>query len=145
MNKNALPKEAEKMLSEKSINDIETAIGEKIELQVEAALTTQDELYAEKLQELVAAIDKDHCTKLSRVVEAIDINNATKLVKVAKKYERELGQDASEFKNTLVESISHYIEEYIQESIPTRAITEATQNRTARDVLTNLRKVLAVD
>jgi len=145
MNKNVLPEEAEKILSEKSIDDIETAISEKIELQVEAALTNQDELYAEKLQELVSAIDKDHSTKLTRVVEAIDHSNAIKLVKVVKKYERELGADASKFKNTLVESISDYIEEYIQESVPTKAITEATQNRGARDVLNNLRKVLAVD
>ena len=145
MNKNVLPEQAEKILSEKSIDDIETAISEKIELQVEAALTNQDELYAEKLQELVSAIDKDHSTKLTRVVEAIDHSNAIKLVKVVKKYERELGADASKFKNTLVESISDYIEEYIEESVPTEAITEATQNRGARDVLNNLRKVLAVD
>ena len=38
MNKNVLPEEAEKILSEKSIDDIETAISDKIELQVEAAL-----------------------------------------------------------------------------------------------------------
>ena len=145
MNKNVLPEQAEKILSEKSIDDIETAISEKIELQVEAALTNQDELYAEKLQELVSAIDKDHSTKLTRVVEAIDHGNAIKLVKVVKKYEKEIGADASKFKNTLVESISDYIEEYIQESVPTEAITEATQNRGARDVLNNLRKVLAVD
>ena len=145
MNKNVLPEQAEKILSEKSIDDIETAISEKIELQVEAALTNQDELYAEKLQELVSAIDKDHSTKLTRVVEAIDHSNAVKLVKVVKKYEKEIGADASKFKNTLVESISDYIEEYIQESVPTEAITEATQNRGARDVLNNLRKVLAVD
>ena len=145
MNKNVLPEEAEKILSEKSIDDIETAISDKIELQVEAALANQDELYAEKLQELVSAIDKDHSSKLTRVVEAIDHSNATKLVKVVKKYERELGTDASKFKNTLVESISDYIEEYIQESVPTAAITEATQNRSARDVLNNLRRVLAVD
>ena len=145
MNKNVLPEEAEKILSEKSIDDIETAISEKIDLQVEAALTNQDELYAEKLQELVSAIDKDHSGKLTRVVEAIDHSNAIKLVRVVKKYERELGADASKFKTTLVESISDYIEEYIQESVPTQAITEATQNRAARDVLNNLRKVLAVD
>ena len=75
----------------------------RIELQVEAALTNQDELYAEKLQELVSAIDKDHSTKLTRVVEAIDHGNAIKLVKVVKKYEKEIGADASKFKNTLVE------------------------------------------
>ena len=49
MNKNVLPEEAEKILSEKSIDDIETAISDKIELQVEAALANQDELYQQQL------------------------------------------------------------------------------------------------
>jgi hypothetical protein len=143
--KKALPKQAEEVLTEESVEAIETAIEEKIQLSVEAALTNQDELYAEKLEELVTAIDKDHTGKLKRVVEAVDVNNANKLIRVVKKYEKELTSDASTFKSTLVESISDYLEEYIEESVPTQAIEEATKNRTAREVLNNLRKVLAVD
>jgi|TARA_R100001594_G_scaffold64668_1_gene98998 hypothetical protein len=141
----ALPKQAEEVLTEESVEAIETAIHEKIQLSVEAALTNQDELYAEKLEELVTAIDKDHTSKLKRVVEAVDVNNANKLIRVIKKYEKELTGSASSFKTTLVESISDYLEEYLEESVPTRAIEEATKNRTAREVLGNLRKVLAVD
>tara|TARA_R100000008_G_scaffold54522_1_gene33324 strand:- start:34 stop:891 length:858 start_codon:yes stop_codon:yes gene_type:complete len=143
--KRALPEQAEEVLTEESVKAIETAIEEKIQLSVEAALTNQDELYAEKLEDLVSAIDKDHTTKLKRVVEAVDHNNANKLIKVVKRYEHELNGRANKFKNTLVESISDYLEEYLEESVPTRAIEEATKNRTAREVLGNLRKVLAVD
>ena len=143
--KQALPEQAEEVLTEESVKAIETAIEEKIQLSVEAALTNQDELYAEKLEDLVSAIDKDHTTKLKRVVEAVDHNNANKLIKVVKRYEHELNGRANKFKNTLVESISDYLEEYLEESVPTRAIEEATKNRTAREVLGNLRKVLAVD
>lgn len=145
MNKKALPEQAEEVLTEESVQAIESAIGEKIQLSVEAALTNQDELYAEKLEDLVSAIDKDHTTKLKRVVEAVDHNNANKLIKVVKRYDHELNGRASKFKDTLVESISDYLEEYLQESVPTQAIEEATKNRTAREVLGNLRKVLAVD
>lgn len=140
-----LPESVKEVLTEESITAIETAIKDKVTLSVEAALAGQDELYAEKLQELVTAIDKDHTTKLKRVVEAVDQNNAAKLVKVVNKYERELNDNAKRFKNTLVESISDYLEEYIDEAIPSASILEATQNRTAMEVLTNLRKVLAVD
>jgi len=145
MNNELLPKELQEVLTEDSVNAIETAIKEKVELSVEAALTNQDELYAEKLEELVAAIDKDHTDKLKRVVEAVDTSNATKLIHVVKKYEKEINEDASNFKESLVESISDYIEEYIDESIPVAAIEEATKNRTASEVLSNLRNVLAVD
>jgi hypothetical protein len=124
---------------------IEEAIKSKVTLAVEAALTSQDELYSEKLQELVQAIDKDHSSKLKRIVEAVDKNNADKLVKVIKKYEGEISDSAKEFKNTLVESISDYLEEYVDEALPAEAVLEATQNRTAMEVLNNLRSVLAVD
>jgi hypothetical protein len=146
MNKEkALPEQAEEVLTEESVQAIETAIEEKIQLSIEAALTSQDELYAEKLQELVGAIDKDHTTKLKKVVKVVDINNANKLINVVKRYEKELTGTANTFKTTLVESISDYLDEYIEESVPTEAIEEATKNRTAREVLSNLRKVLAVD
>ena len=144
-NNKALPEQAEEVLTEDSVKEIETAIEEKIQLSVESALTSQDELYAERLEELVGAIDKDHTDKLKRVVEAVDTNNATKLINVVKRYENELNGRASNFKTTLVESISDYLDEYIQEAVPTQAIEEATKNRTAREVLNNLRKVLAVD
>jgi len=141
----ALPEQAAEVLTEDSVKEIETAIEEKIQLSVEAALTDQDELYAEKLEELVDAIDKDHTDKLNRVVEAVDHNNANKLITVVKRYENELNGRANKFKSTLVESISDYLEEYIDEAIPIQSIEEATKNRTSREVLANLRKVLAVD
>tara|TARA_R100000951_G_scaffold115736_1_gene124831 strand:- start:863 stop:1714 length:852 start_codon:yes stop_codon:yes gene_type:complete len=145
MNKDLLPEELKDVLTEDSVSSIETALKEKVDLSVEAALTTQDELYAEKLEELVARIDSDHAAKMEQVVESVDENNAKKLVAVVKKYERELNEDASEFKNVLVESISDYIEEYIDEAVPVQAIQEATTNKTALSVLNNLRNVLAVD
>lgn len=146
MNKDQLlPESVKEILSEESITTIEEAIKDKITLSVESALTSQDELYSEKLEELIAAIDKDHSAKLNRIVEAVDANNTKKLMQVVKKYENDINVDAKEFKNTLVESISDYLEEYIDEAIPSEAVLEATQNRTAMEVLKNLRQVLAVD
>jgi hypothetical protein len=145
MNQELLPESLKEILTEDNVQSVEAAIKEKIELTVETALTNQDELYSEKLEELVGAIDKDHTSKLKRVVTAVDSNNAQKLVKVVKKYENDLNDSAGEFKTTLVESISDYLEEYIDETVPQRAIEEATRNRTATEVLSNLRKVLAVD
>lgn len=143
--KSLLTEDAAQTLSEESIQVIEQAFKEKLELTVEAALAKQDDLYASKLETLIKALDKDHTVKLTRVVEAIDRNNFAKLNKVVKRYERVLNQEASKFKSTLVESISNYLEEFIDEAVPTQAIMEATKNKTAIKVLDNLRKVLAVD
>ena len=140
-----LTDEAKEVLTEGSLQAIEQALTEKINLTVEAALTEQDDLYASKLQQLITAIDKDHTTKLKRVVEAIDRNNYNKLAKVVKMYEKALSKEAKGFKDTLVESISTYLEEFLNEAVPVQAISEATKNKTAMTVLGNLRKVLAID
>ena len=145
MNKEELPKEIEEVLTNESVEAIETAFKEKLELSVEAALTQQDEIYAEKLEELVGNIDKDHASKMEQIVEAVDTNNAKKLAQVVTKYETELNEGAVEFKETLVESISNYLEEYVKEAIPVGAIEEATKNKEAYNVLANLRNTLAVD
>ena len=73
-------------------------------------------MYAEKLEELVGSIDKDHASKMEQIVEAVDTNNAKKLAQVVTKYETELNEGAVEFKETLVESISNYLEEYVTEA-----------------------------
>ena len=140
-----LTDDAKQVLTEESLQAIEEALTEKIKLNVESALTEQDDLYAKKLQELITAIDKDHTSKLKRVVEAIDKDNYSKLSKVVKMYEKALSKEANGFKDVLVESISNYLEEFLDEAVPTEAISEATKNKTAMTVLGNLRKVLAVD
>lgn len=133
------------LLSEESLNEIETAFNNRVKIHVEQALTTQDELYAKKLEALLEAINTDHCAKLSKVVEAIDKNNAVKLVKVVEKYERELNNGANQFKDQLVESLSTYLDTYIEELIPAESINEAVRNKQALAVLEGLRKTLAVD
>jgi len=133
------------ILSEESVNAIEKAFTQKLNLHVESALTKQDELYASKLKSLLEAINKDHSDKLTKVVEAIDKNNAVKLIKIVKKYEGELNENASTFKSQIVDNISTYLEAYISEAIPVAAIEEATKNKQALAILEGLRKTLAVD
>ena len=140
-----LTDDVKQILSEESINAIQDAFQSKTDLLIEAALVEQDSIYAEKLEQLMTAIDVDHTNKLKKVVEAVDNSNAKKLLKVVNKYEAEINNKAKEFKTAIIESISSYLEEYIDEAIPAEAILEATKNRTATTVLHNLRKVLAVD
>jgi hypothetical protein len=142
---NMLTDDVKQILSEESINAIQTAFQSKTDLLIEAALVEQDTLYAEKLEQLMTAIDVDHTKKLRKVVEAVDRSNAKKLLKVVNRYEAEINSKAKEFKTAIIESVSSYLEEYIDEAIPAEAILEATKNRTATTVLQNLRKVLAVD
>lgn len=143
--KDLLNDDVKKILSEESLIAIQNAFDGKVQLAVESALEEQDEIYAEKLQTLIQSIDVDHTTKTKRIIESVDKNNASKLVKVIKMYERDRTNDSRKFKKTLISDISKYIDEYISECISTDDLKKAVKNKSAYDVLDNLRNVLAVD
>jgi hypothetical protein len=132
-------------LSDESIIAIQEALESKIELAVEAALAEQDDLYAEKLKHLMESVDKDRTIKMKKLMEAFDRDKTAKLVKVIKKYEREQKQDLVSFKKQLTESVSEYLDEFLEESLPKKDFEQAVKNKTAYNVLENMRKVFAID
>jgi hypothetical protein len=136
-------------LNEEVLSEIEKVfeqkINDRVEIHVEKALNEQDELYTEKLNELVQKIDEDHSSKLKRVVEAIDTDRSNKLKLVIEKYESALGNEAEGFQDQLIESISDYLDVYLEEKIPAESVKEAVKNTKAKKILEGLRSHLAVD
>ena len=136
-------------LNEEVLSEIENVfqqkINDKVEIHVEQALNEQDELYTEKLNELVQKIDEDHSSKLKRVVGAIDTDRANKLKMVVEKYESALNGEAEGFQAQLIESISDYLDVYLEEKIPVESVQEAVKNTKAKKILEGLRSHLAVD
>jgi hypothetical protein len=137
------------ILTEDVLKEIETAfnssVNEKVKIHVEKALMEQDEDYSKKLEKLVEAIDADHTNKLEKVVESIDADRAEKLKVVVEKYETAIATEANNFKTTLVESISNYLEKFLEEKLPLSDIEAAVKNKKALNMLTNIREALAVD
>jgi hypothetical protein len=147
--KDILKEATDGALNEEVLGEIEkvfeSKVDSKVQIHVEQALNEQDELYSSKLEQLIEKIDADHSAKLTQVVEAIDADRANKLQMVIEKYENALNEDAENFKSTLVENISDYIEVYIDEKVPVESIQEAVKNTKARKILEGLRNHLAVD
>lgn len=148
-NLKSLLKEASGDLTDETLEQIESmfneAVDAKVSIHVEKALVEQDESHAGKLGQLLESIDDDHSQKLQKVVEAIDKNHAQKLVQLVKRYETSLNEEAGSFKDTLVENISTYLDEYIDEKIPVASIEEAVKNKKATAVLESLRSTLGID
>ena len=134
----------EEVLSEIE-NVFEKKVNDKVEIHVEQALNEQDELYTEKLNDLIQKIDEDHSLKLEKVVKAIDGDRANKLKMVIEKYESALNGEAESFQTQLIESISDYLDVYLEEKIPTKSVQEAVKNTKAKKILEGLRSHLAVD
>lgn len=143
-------KEATKdILTEDVLKEIETAFDHAVEqktlIHVEKALNEQDEEYAKKLETLIEAIDADHTKKLEAVVEAIDADRSAKLKAVIDKYETALVKEAADFKSSLVDQISDYLDLYLEEKLPLAEIQEAVNNKRANSVLNEIRNMLSVD
>lgn len=132
-------------LSNESVQAIQESLASKIDLAVEAALLEQDEVYAKKLKNLMESVDKDRTFKMKKLMEAFDRDKTAKLVKVVKKYEREQHQDLLKFKKQLTESVSLFLDEFLDESIPKEDIKQAVKNKTAYTVLENMRKMFSID
>ena len=66
--KEILQEKAQEILTEETLQQIEEAFNEKVNLQVEAALVKQDDEYSNKLENLLEAIDIDHTKKLNKIV-----------------------------------------------------------------------------
>jgi len=148
-----LKEAAKDVLTEETLHAIEQAFTEQLDakaeerskIAVDAALNEQDEKYATKLEALLEAIDKDHCRKLKKVVESLDTDRTNKLKQIIKKYQSELTTEASKLRDTVVESVSDYLDSYIDEAIPAVSIQEAVDNKKALGILENFRKTLGVD
>jgi hypothetical protein len=159
-----LLKEATKdLLSEDTLKAISTAIEQKAEdkaqLAVEAALVQQDEEYATKLQQVLEAIDADHTQKLDKIVSRIDEthsakfkhalssldeSHSAKLQKIVKLYENALQNEAAQFKGTLIEQLSNYIDLYIDKAIPAQQIQEATENARSRKIVNEVKRLVGL-
>jgi len=159
-----LLKEATKdLLSEETLKAISQAVEakaeEKTQLAVEAALVKQDEDYASKLEQVLEAIDADHTEKLDKIVSRIDETHAAKfkhalstldevhtekLKKIVKLYENAMKNEAEQFKKSLVEQISNYIELYIDKTIPAQQIKEATENARSRKIVSEMKRLVGL-
>lgn len=141
------------VLTEETLQAIEAAFTESVDqkaeersqLAVKAALSEQDEKYADKLQELLESIDRDHSRKFKRVVESIEKDRTNKLKAVIRKYESELNESARSLRDSVVESVSEFLDVALDEAIPAESIAEAVKNKRAFDVLSDLRNTLGVD
>jgi len=143
--KDILQEKAEGILTEETLNRIEEAFNSKVKLHVESALVKQDDEYAAKLEHLLEAIDIDHSKKLDKVVEAIDKNHSDKMIKVVEKYSKALTTEANEFKTDIVNKVSKYLDIYLEKLVPQKSINEAVKQKRSANLLSELRKVLAVD
>jgi hypothetical protein len=142
--KDLFTEDVQKILTEDTLKALQEAIDTKVELAQEAALIEQDDQYATKLKSLIKTIDEDHSKKMKRILEAHDKDKAAKLVSIVKRYDREQAKDLINFKKLTIESVGAFIDEFINETVSKEDLKQAVNNKSAYNILSGLRKSLAV-
>jgi len=145
LGQDVLSADTKKMLAESFSEAVNTAVNEKVTIEVETQLKKLDEDHATKLEKLLESIDEDHTKKLQAVLEKIDQDHTEKLKVVIENYKRVLATDAKVFQEELVEKISNYLDLYIGEKIPKDEITEAVKNVKARNIVDKIKEIVALD
>ena len=140
-----LNEETASLIAEAFQTAVEEKVTANLELQVEKALSRQDEEHAAKLEKLLEAIDADHSDKLQKVVGAINTNHAVKLDKLVSFYRKALNERAEKFGNKVVNELSTFIDKYIQSTLPYTELKEAVSNTYAKSQLDKIKGIISID
>lgn len=124
---------------------VDKQVSEKIKLTVENELEKQDESHAAQLEKLLESIDTNHLEKTKKLLSAMDENYSSKLVAYANKMNKELNENAKTFQTTLKESISKFLDSYIDSVIPMQTIEEAVQNTRSLRMIEQIKNVIGID
>lgn len=147
-----LPEALVKNLSEESLSAlkeeferlVESKVAERVALATAAAETSLDEEVNRQTTELVHKIEEAHKIGLEKVVNHLTEKYENNLEKVRNYYKNQLGREALKFKNTLVESVSKYINARIDKLVPYEEVKAAVKNDTAMKVLESFKQQLNV-
>lgn len=124
---------------------VDKQVSQKVQLTVENELDKQDASHAAQLEKLLESIDTNHLEKTKKLLAAMDENYSSKLIAYANKMNKELNENAQAFQTTLKESISKFLDSYIDDVIPMKTIEEAVQNTRSLRMIEQIKNVIGID
>jgi len=151
--KQILEQAGKDILTEETLGAIQNAVDAIVEKKVEdrkklieeSALEEQDKKHGLQAQRMIKAIDEDHTKKMIRLAKTIEENHIQKLKNIQTVYEKKLFKKADDVKDQLVESISKFLDNYVDKKLPRKQIQEAAKANYLKKVLEDARSVLGVD
>jgi len=124
---------------------VESAMQERMPLEIEASLQEQDESHSTQLSKLLEAIDKDHSEKLKKIVSRVDEDHAKKLEDVVSHYENALSEEAKTLTESLRMDVSNFLDLEIDKLLPKDMLAEAVTNTKAVSKLKKIQELVSID
>jgi hypothetical protein len=134
-------------------NSFDTAVNEAVDVRVNQRVELEcknlsekiDQEHTEKVQNLIEAMDKTHTEMFKSVVNKIDASHTKKLKTVVEKFQKELTENANDFKDGVVSKISKFLDLKIDEMVPQTHLQEAVENIQSRKLVSEIKKLLSYD
>lgn len=129
---------------------IKTKVDEVAEERVKLAEEAIDKSHSEMLQQLVEnyetkikteketleeSLDITHAEKVKEAFTKLDESYASKLTKVSKHYDCLLNEGVKEQTSTVVEAIDSFLDNWLDEKVPTKFIEEAAKKDYSQELL----------
>ena len=145
VDKEILSEDTLKAISNLIEEKVNTKVEERLSLELENAVKTQYEKFKVVSEKAINAIDADHTEKIKNVVSKILENSDKKLLKVHEGYKKIIKGTATKHRDSIIESVSEFLDMYIEKNIPMEEIQKAAKNQYALKAVAEARKILGVD
>lgn len=140
-----LNEEAKTSIKEAFESAVKTRVEERLQLEVNKALTDLDEKHAKQLNKLLEAVDTDHAQKFQQALTKQDADHTHKLKQVVEHYEKALKADSKALREELEEDLSNFLDLYIEKLIPAEDIKKAVENTQATRIVESIKQLVAID
>lgn len=143
--KDLLTEDTFKTIEEGLKAEVDQIVTEKSEAAVKVALDAQDAEHATALTDLMEKVDADRAAKLQLALEAMETDHIEKLLAIKESYDSVLQKQAADLRDELRIQISKYLDLQLEKVIPTTQLQEAAKESFARNILSEARKLLAIN
>jgi len=144
-NIDVLSEDAKSSIQEAFDMAVSTKVEERLQLEVNKALSDIDSKHAVQLEKVLSAVDTDHAQKFQSALKKIDEDHTTKLKNVVRHYERALKNDSKVLREELEEDLSNFLDLYIEKIVPTTEIKKAVENTNAKRIVESIKQLVSID
>jgi hypothetical protein len=135
-------------ISEAFNAEVDRRVNDKIELERDNIRITLNEEHGVKMQRILEHIDDSHSAAFKQAINKLNSHRKGQLKKAITHYESKIQKDrklAVEHVQNLTRKISQYLDEYLDEKVPSDLLQEAAKNKHVEILLEKVKNVVGVD
>lgn len=147
-----LSESAQKTITEKFESVVEErvtlateAMDKKHTLMLQQVVEQHNKILKNELEAQAEQIDEDHTAKLKDAFQKLDEDRTRKIERVVEHYEGLLNESVKNESNILVEAFDKFLDDWLEEKVPTKYIEEAAKKDYSQDLLRKISTIVGIN